>query len=488
LSEPCTVFSIPELQSRLTPEDIAEIRSNYRLLRPAHRNRFVIQRFFHGEVLVSVNLSESERRWEDHGPVYTLTSDQSAMRPVPNCGGLFLKPWDTKKGLFVYEPTAAELNSWKNDPKWTRSDGQGGRVFKSPEYWDIHLQGRCFVPGLRTKAHKPSLEAQLEQGMKDFRGVFGATQLSGRNIIRIEKILQMKIRELERQEPSTDRDKKIDIETALVRTLRGDWLLNPAGSITLPYVLDNNDIDDLPPSEIGGVEFRMSKKDHSDDDKGTGIHIYDAGPPLDHSDLNAWVSDLKQSVYVYGTRAEVEAAVNKWDAIRFDAEQQGISIAEYEREHGLKPDSAGREIRRRNTTVAAKVERICIDGTCLQNRCAKGGDVHAPLTHYINGHPDKADEIFRVGGYYAFYSLNGYRSHPLEVGDDEAAGVAFSELYRKTLKDNLRRATQLDETAARIRSAFEVAEIHYFKPYPQHVRGVAGTISGYMWTPGLPAE
>jgi hypothetical protein len=129
-------------------------------------------------------------------------------------------------------------------------------------------------------------------------------------------------------------------------------------------------------------------------------------------------------------------------------------------------------IARRKKMAEASKHRICPDGTCKNNRCKAGGTVHEALTHYINGlSVDEATEVFRRGGYRAFYKTGGKYHFPLLDGDDEeSAGNSFDELYARIRKEAVRKAKRYDkkEAAARIDGAFTEAFFTYLKPEPDY--------------------
>jgi len=91
----------------------------------------------HGLVSEAIHRTHRDQEFGAHGPVYKLTPAQAqildVMRPRPMCkhNALGLQAW------LEYEPTAAELESWKKE--YGRVDAHGNFVFKSVPYADVHV-------------------------------------------------------------------------------------------------------------------------------------------------------------------------------------------------------------------------------------------------------------------------------------------------------------------------------------------------------------
>jgi hypothetical protein len=107
------------------------------------------------------------------------------------------------------------------------------------------------------------------------------------------------------------------------------------------------------------------------------------------------------------------------------------------------------------------------------NNCAQGGTVIASLTHHLNGlEEEKATQIFRRGGFYALYKVEGQKANfdYLKATNQEEADAAYQNLYETKLAKALRRRGKQSIKAVRARwdAAFDQGEIFLLDPEPNY--------------------
>lgn len=183
--------------------------------------------------------------------------------------------------------------------------------------------------------------------------------------------------------------------------------------------------------------------------------------------IHAFVDILRDAFAVeYLTRIEKERFKDlliETDKDIFKALLNGAPLTEAQRAH----------LKRRRKMAGANQRHLCPDGTCPNDRCAKGGNVHRDLTHYINGLPEaEATEIFRTGGWYAFYKTgNAFRLTALVATDEESAQDAYDNLYEKTRREAVRKIKKYDrpDVSARIDKAFDDGFFTYWPPEPDYI-------------------